>query len=274
MSRLEIARGAIADCFRNGRLWLIQFFANPILLALFVAWLLIPVASNWHLIYNLVFACVVSVAVLTLHAGTLNYFGDLKRSQGAECWPAFRRAMRHVIPIAICATVFCILWLLVGMLEVYQSNLPAYVRSILPVSLRRHIALPTLDTLFSVVLFIARWILVTGLLLPLVAQAADRGFRGFGVHGLSAWRKTIFSVSYWLVITFAALLGVLATQKLMAWTPDFKTSTTHSEAVSLAWRLGTAYLFGLFSWMLACSVVGRSAAAAGIPSDVAGNSGA
>jgi hypothetical protein len=273
MSLLETTRGAIADCFRNGRLWLIQFFANPILLALFVAWLLIPVASNWHLAYNFIFALALSVAVLTLHAGTLNYFGDLQRSQGTECWPAFRRAMRHVIPIAICVAVSCFLWLLVGKLEAYQSNLPAYVRSTLPVSLRRHITLPALDTLFSAVLFLVHWILVPGLLLPLVAQAADRSFRGFGAHALSAWRKTIFTSAYWLMLTLAALLGVFATQKLMAWKPDFRTSTTHSEAVSLAWRLCVAYLFGLFSWMVVCSVVGRSGST-GATSDVTGNPGA
>jgi hypothetical protein len=274
MSRLETVRGALTDCFRNGRLWFIQFFANPILFGLLVAWLFIPVASNVHLILNFVFAILLLAATLALHAGTLNSFADRQSGQNAPLWPAFRRALAHLIPVAICIGVFCLLWLGVDKLESYQPNFPPYVRSTLPVSLRRHITLPTLDTLFALAIFICRWILAPALILPLLAQAADRGFRGFGVHGLSAWRKTIFSFAYWLVITFAALLGVLATQKLMAWTPDFKTSTTHSEAVSLAWRLCTAYLFGLFSWMLACSVVGRCAAAAGNLSDVAGNSGA
>jgi hypothetical protein len=271
MSRREIARSAFKDCFRSGRLWLIQFFANPILLALFVAWLLIPVASNLHLVFNLIFALVLLAATFTLHAGTLGFFGDRQRSESAHLWPAFRRALRHLIPVAICVAVFCLLWLLVARLEAYQSNFPVYVRSTLPVSLRRHITLPALDTLFSALLIIARWILVPGLFLPLIAQAADRGFRGFGPQGLAAWRKTMFSLVYWLVLLFAAFLGVFATQKLMAWAPDFKTSTIHLEAVSLGVRLFFAYLFGLFSWMLACSVVGRHSAGAGTSSDVAGN---
>jgi hypothetical protein len=271
MSRLEIARNAFRDCFHAGRLWLVQFFANPILLALFVAWLLIPVASNLHLIFNFVFVFLLFAATLTLHAGTLNFFGDRQRSESAHLWPAFRRALRHLIPVAMGVALFCLLWLLVAKLEAYQSNFPVYVRSTLPVSLRRHITLPALDTLFSAVVFIARWILVPGLLLPLLAQAADRGFRGFGPEGLSAWRKSMFSFVYWLVLLFAALLGVFATQKLMAWTPDFKTSTIHLEAVSLGVRLFFAYLFGLTAWMLTCSVVGRYAAAAGTSSDVTGN---
>jgi hypothetical protein len=125
--------------------------------------------------------------------------------------------------------------------------------------------------LFSVVLIISRWIFAPGLLLPFLAQAAAHGFRGFDQQGFRAWRKTVLSLAYWLALTFAALLGVFATQKLMAWTPDFKTSTTHSEAISLAWRLFIAYLFGLFSWMLTCSVLGRYSAAAESSSDVTGN---
>ncbi|MGC1266732.1 MAG: hypothetical protein WA853_10640, partial [Candidatus Acidiferrum sp.] len=56
MFHFEIVRASFAGCFRNRRLWLIQFFANPILFALFSAWLLIPVASNLHLVWNLLFA--------------------------------------------------------------------------------------------------------------------------------------------------------------------------------------------------------------------------
>jgi len=271
MSRFAIAANAFKDCFQAGRLWLLQFFANPILLALLVAWLLIPVASNFHLIVNFVFAVVLIVAVLWLHGGTLSYFVDRQRREGAPLWPAFRRALSHLIPFAICVGIFCLLWLLVGKLDEYQSTFPAYFRSTLPVSLRRRVTLPALDTLFSAFLFVVRWIVTPGLLLPLFAQTADCGFRGFGSQGFSAWKKIIFSGAYWLVLLLAALLGVLATQKLMAWTPDFKTSTFHSEAISFAARLFFAYLFGLFSWILACSVVGRYNASAGSSESVTRN---
>jgi hypothetical protein len=271
MSGLAIARNAFADCLRNGRLWLIQFFANPILFVLFAAWLLIPVSSSLPLVYNFIFAVALIAATLILHAGTLNSFADHKRSEFRPLWPAFCRALRHLLAVAVCVAVFYLLWLLIDKLEAYQANLPAYVRSTFPVFVRRHIALPELDMLFAAAIFVARWVLAPGLLLPFLLQVADKGFRGFGVQGFFTWRKTIFGLSYWLVLLFAALLGVLATQKLMDWTPDFRTSTFHSEAVSLVWRLFVSYLFGLFSWMLACSVVGRCFAAAGICSEVSRN---
>jgi hypothetical protein len=271
MLRLEIISDAFKDSFRSPRLWLLQFFANPMLFALFVAWLFIPVASNLHLAYNLIFGFVLTVAVLALHAGTLNSFVDRQSSQNAPLWPAFRRALSHLIPVAICVAVFGLLWLLAGKTDAYQSNVPPYVRSTLPVALRRHITLPTLDNLFSAAVFFLRWIFLPGLLLPLLAQTADHGFRGFDKQGLRTWRKTIFSLNYWIVLVLAALLGVFAIEKLMAWTPNFRTSTIRSEAISLAWRLSVSYLFGLFSWMLACSVVGRCTAARGTSSNVGGD---
>ncbi len=124
MLRLEMARGAFADCFRCGRLWLIQFFANPILLALFAAWLLIPVASNLHLVFNFLFVFVLLVAALTLHACTLNFFVDRQSSDTAPLWPAARRALRHLIPVAICVAVFCLLWLLVNKIRSLPLEFP------------------------------------------------------------------------------------------------------------------------------------------------------
>lgn len=272
MLRFDIARDALADCFRNGRIWLVQFLANPILFALCVAWLLIPVANGLDLIVNFIVALALLTATLTLHAATFNYFSDRQPGERTPLWPPLRRALQHLVPLAICAVVFYLLWLFVDKLDSYQTVFPVYLRSTFPAWLRRHVSLPALDTLFSAVIFLARWIFVPALLLPLLVQVADRGFHGFGKQGLAAWKKSIFSLAYWLVLLLAALLGVLATDKIMAMTPDFKTSTFHGETISLIFRLAIAYVLGLFSWLLVCSMVGRCAAAARASADVPGNS--
>ncbi len=272
MSRIELLRGSFADCFLSGRLWLIQFFANPILLALFAAWLLLPVASGLHLVFNFLFALVLLVAVLTLHAGTLNASYDRQANNSAPNFSAFRRALRHILPVAICVVVFCSLWLLVDKLESYQSEFPSYLRSTLPVFLRRHISLHALDNLFSAAIFFSRWILAPGLVLPLLLQSANLGFRGFGKQSLIAWRKTVFNFVYWAILLLAALLGVFATQKLMGLTPNFKTSTFQSEAISLAVRLIASYALALFSWILTLSLLARCAVAAGISENLSRDS--
>lgn len=273
MIRLEIVRDALLDCVCNGRLLLLHIFANPVLFALFVLWLLIPVASGFHLLLNFMVAVALLGVLLTLHAGTLNYYSDCQLG-GTPFSSPFRRALRHVLPVAICVVAFCALWLFVGKLQSYQITLGTYLRSTFPVSLRRHVTLPVVEGLFTAAIFVVRWILVPAFVLPLTFQAADRGFRGFGKGGLAAWSKTVRNSSYWIVLLVCALIGVLGSGKLMALTPDFKTSTFDGELVSLIVRLAIAYLLGLFPWLFACSMVGRCGLAADSGLDVPGNSGA
>jgi hypothetical protein len=257
MTRLEAAREAVAGAFRHRLLWVVQVVANLALFGLFVSWLLIPVARTWQLALNAIFAIVIVVAVVTVHAGTMNYFSDTSRIENPQLLDPFWRAMRHIVAIGVCAVAFYLLWSLLEKAEVYQPQLPAYIRSILPVSVRRHLSLAFLETTFEWTIFAVRWIGVPGLVLPILARTADLGFSGFGRPGFSMWRRAMSSASYWLVLAGAALVGVLATQRILNWTPDFRTSTLRHESMSLAFRLPLAYLLGLLAWMLTCSLLGR-----------------
>jgi hypothetical protein len=257
MPRLQEAREAVAGVFRYRLLWVVQFVANLVLFGLFAAWLLLPVANAWQLALNALLASVIVVAVVAVHAGTMNYFSDTNRLGNPKLADALQRAMRHIAAIAVCAAVFYLLWNLIDKAEFYESQFPAYIRSISPASIRRHLSLGFFETIFQETVFTARWLIVPGLILPFLVRTADLGFDGFGTSGFSAWRKTISSASYWLVLVSAVLVGVLATQKIMNWTPDFRTSTLGHESFSLALRLPFAYLLGLFAWMMTCSLLGR-----------------
>jgi len=56
--------------------------------------------------------------------------------------------------------------------------------------------------------------------------------------------------------------GVLATEEIMAWTPDSRRSTFAGETETLVFRGFLSYLLGLLGWLLVCSVVGRAGRAA------------
>lgn len=273
MSRFELVSNAFLDCVRNGRLLLLHVFANPVLFGLFVLWLLIPVASGFHLLLNFIVVVALLLVVITLHAGTLNYYSDCQLG-GTPFYSPFRRAFKNLLPVAICVAVFCVLWLFVEKLETYQITFPTYLRSTFPVSLRRHVTVSSLEGLFAAAIFFVRWIFVPAFILPLTFQAADRGFRGFGKDGFAAWRKTVCNLSYWIVLLVCALIGVLGSVKIMALTPDFKVSTFHGELASMIVRLPIAYGLGLFPWLFACSLVGRYGLAADSGTDVPGNSSA
>ena len=271
MSHFEEPRLILARSFRSGRLWLLQFFLNPILAGLFAAWLLIPEAKLWQLAFSVLLAAVIGAVALLLHAGTLSYFGDQFREQPAAVTTAFRRALRHFAAVAVCAIVFYVGWALVGGLDKYHETFPTYVRATLPVSVRQHIPLGLLTGIFDSLVFLLQWIAVPGLLLPLTLLAADQGFRGFGWAGWRTWKATIASAHYWVILAVAAFLGVYGSDTILGWRPASQSPTFAGETANLAFRLFLAYGLGLFSWMVACSLIGRRGGSA--PS-VAGNSAA
>jgi hypothetical protein len=269
MSHFEEPCLILAGSFRSGRLWLLQFFLNPLLFGLFAAWLLIPEAKIWQLVLNVLLAVVIAATVLVLHAGTLNYFSDQFRQQPAAVTTAFGRALRHFAAIAVCAVVFYLVGTLAGGLDRYQETLPTYVRSTLPVSIRQHISLGVLMGTFDCLVFLLQWVAVPGLFLPLALLAADQGFRGFGWAGWKTWKAAIARLDYWVILAVAAFLGIYGSATILGWRPSSQSPTFAGETTNLAFRLFLAYGLGLFSWMVACSLIGRRGGSA---QSVAGNS--
>jgi len=257
MTQLAIAADALKSCLRSWRVWLIQFFSNLLLFGLFAGWLLLPVANAGYLILNILLAALFLLAVLLLHGGTLNYFHSQSHNENATLSGVFARALRNVLPLALCAGAAYLLWIVVGKVDSYQETLPAYLRSMTPMFLRKHVSLVALQNFFDACLFVLRWIVVPSLVLPFLASVSRLGFRGLGREGFAVWKTSLRSIAYWGVVIFSALLGVLATEKIMGWTPDFRTSSFSGETVSLIFRGLLSYLLGLFAWLFVCSAVGR-----------------
>jgi len=262
MSHFEEPRLVLAGSFRSGRLWLLQFFLNPILAGLFAAWLLIPEARTWQLALNVLLALLIASAALVLHAGTLNYFGDQFKEQPAELKPALTRALRHFADVAVCAMVFYLVWTLAGGLGRYQEAFSIYFRSVLPASVRGRIPLGVLTGIFDFLVFLLQWVAIPGLLLPLTLRAADQGFRGLRRAGWQSWKTAVASLYYWLILAATAFLGVYGSNALLGWRPSSEAPTFAGETANLALRLLLAYGLGLFSWVVVCSLVGRRDGAA------------
>ena len=266
MATFAVAVAAFKGCFRNWRLWLLQFLLNPLLFGLFTLWLLIPVANAFHITLNILVAVVLLAAFLLLHAGTLNYFYSQSGNEAAPLPKAFASALRNLLPVALCAVVLYLLFLLASGAGAHTDTLPPFLRSMMPAFLRRQVGLSLIQGMLDDVLFALRWIIVPGLIMPFLASASHLGFRGLGRPGFAAWKLTVFSVSYWGLLLLAALVGILATQKIMGMTPDFRTSTYAQETTSLIVRASASYFLGLFAWMLVCSLVGSRAGKSEMPS--------
>ena len=256
MSRFEILHDAGSSLLHSKRLWLIQFVANPLLFALFVGWLLLPVATEFHLLLNGLVIVVVAAAALVLHAGTLNFYSQPNRDENRVARAAFGRAARNIIAVAACASLIVVLWALLDSTESTQLTLPFYVRSLLPEFIRRRLDPWWFQISLEGIVFAIRWLLIPGLVLPLIVEAAGSGFRAFGKLGGAALHNAVKRASYWLVLLLAAVAGFIAPASLMEWSPEFKNPTLHLEAISLAARLSASYILAVASWLLVCSVVG------------------
>lgn len=241
--------------FHHPRLWLLQFFGNAVIIAIFMLWLHIPDAYWWQLFFQAVIALALLIGALLLHGGTLNYYSDITEGKDAGLKAAFKNALRHLPAFAISVAILYVVFLFVRKLD-YQYELPGYLRSEMPAWLRRLISEPAMDNLYEAFAFIIRWVVVPALILPLCLLCARMGFRGF--ISFRPWWKIIRSLAFWIVLILAVLLGVYCTGKIMDWLLNPKSASLGAEKVWLVFRLFVVYLLVLFSWLWVCCMIVRA----------------
>lgn len=256
MARWSPLKDALLLAVNNWRLWLVHFAGNAALFLAFVWWLRISEAHWWNLLFSFLLILAIVAAALLLHGGTLNYFQSAHQDKTSRLQPAFRSALTHLPAIFVWALIFFLLRYCIGRLDRYEMTLPGYLRSEFPAWLRRMISESRLDSIYSGLVSTLRWVVLPGMLLPFALFCADKGFRG--LVAFAAWRRTLRKLIYWLALVIAVILGVWCVEAIMGWKLDPKTSTFGGEKASLVFRLLFAYLLGLFSWFLACSMLGRT----------------
>lgn len=237
-------------------LWLLQLLGNALIILIFLLWLRIPDAYWWELFFQVVVALLIVVGALWLHGGTLNYYSDVSSDVKAGLGEAFKKTLRHLPAFAVSVLVFGVLFYFARKLDNYQYEFPGYLRSEFPAWLRRHISEPTMDNLYEGFVFIVRWIVVPGLVLPLGLLCARAGFRGFLQFG--AWWRVVRSLAFWIVLIVAAIIGIYCTGKILDWKLNPKTATLGGEKIWLGFRLVVIYLLALFSWLWVCCMTVRA----------------
>jgi hypothetical protein len=253
MARWSSLRDALSLSLKSWRLWIVQFAGNAIIVALFVGWLRVPEAHWWQLIFQALLILALLAAVLVLHGGTLTYFQSAHENRAAQLVPAFQKALKHIAALAVCVFIVHIPWALSGHLYNYQTSFPGYLRSGFPAWLRRMISEPALDNTYTFLLFVLRWVILPGLLLPFLLFCAERGFRGF--VAFRDWGKTVRSLAYWIALVVAVIVGVYFVEIVMGW---HRPSTLRGELASFGMRQLLAYLLALFSWLFVASMLGRT----------------
>ncbi|HEX7286157.1 MAG TPA: hypothetical protein VF532_08235 [Candidatus Angelobacter sp.] len=248
-------REALALVLRTPRLWGVQFLGNALIFAAFTGWLHLTEAHWWDVLLNVIVIALVLVAAVVLHGGTLNYLHSAQTDRTSPLTPEFKKALKNFFAIAVWAAVFFFLWFLAGWLSDYRYSFPGYLRASQPSWLRKHTTDTGFTDTYTFLVNVLCWVVLPGLLLPLAALAADRGFRG--LVQFREWSSTLKRVSYWIVLVLAVVLGVVSVGALMDWKLNPETATLRGEEASLFVRMLASYLLALFSWLWVCSMLGR-----------------
>ncbi len=108
---------SVATTNRSGvlKLWLLNLVANAAALGAWYYWLLIPDAHGWQVAWSAVLTLLIVFGVVWLRAGTLAWFrvAELRTKAGIDS--AFRRGLRHIVPLALWfALGVIVVWLLVS----------------------------------------------------------------------------------------------------------------------------------------------------------------
>ncbi len=253
---LNTVRASIPPAISSGKLWALQFFGNAVLFVIFLFFLqVLQESSAVQLILQIFVVLIFLAGFLILQGGTLAFMRDRHAGKPAV-GSALRSAAHHVFVLFVVLLIFVAIWWIVGMLGDYKDLFPAYLRSKFPAGLRAHITEGFLDSAYAWFVGILMWLVVPALALPFAATAATQGYHTFGRAGFGAFKRAIKNWQYWLTLAVAAIIGVWLTGALMDW--KLGRGEVSAEFWSVGFRLLLAYLLGIFGWLLAASVTGRS----------------
>ena len=220
------------------RIWLLNFFANAALLAAAYFWLLIPDAHGWQVIGSILLLAGMVFLLVWLRAGTLAYFRLAEFRDHATLWPAYRRGLRYLLPLALWAALFALLAWLLWCLRTYTPQAGVWIRQKLeagppPRNLTR-------DINWLIVLIVS--VIMPALWLPVATTISAIGPRP------ARMRRSLHVLrhpSYWVWLCALIALGVYLPYRLVWWVPELE--GLRKQAWSMALRFFGAY----FIWVTA-----------------------
>jgi hypothetical protein len=205
-------------------LCILHFLGNAILLWIAYEWLSIPESSMMRLTESILLAAVLMIAALWLHGSALAHFAAEDRS---KLRPALGAALKHLLPLFVLSLFVVVIYLA---LAGWDSSMET--------------ATGTLRTVSDVALWLLRWLILPVLLLPLAANVATKGFRGYTPE---AWRVSKRFI-YWIEVVVLLLAGIWAPLKIVTWVPKLDGFALQFTSVLI--RFFVAYLLFVVAWLL------------------------
>ena len=231
------------------KLWLLNFFGVAAAGAAWYFWLLIPDAHGWQVAGSALAVLCIIFLVVWLRAGTLAYFRLTEFREHPAVWPAFRRALHHVIALVLWVIVaFFVEWYL-WRLRAYAPQYGVWLWQKLPSMLRLGTPRQLAEwTDWKIQFFF--WYLVPAVWLPVATTVAAFGFK---TRLTRSWR-VLKRPLYWLWFAALILIGVYVPYKLIGWV-NYK-ADLKVEAWSMGLRFFAAYVIATTAWVAVVCMTG------------------
>ena len=230
------------------KLWLLNFLGNALLLSALYYWLTLPDAHGWQVAGSAVWAVATIFLGLWLRAGSFAYFRLSEYRDHAAVWPAFHRAIHHLIALAIWAAPLVALEWYLFSLRRYAPQFGVWLWQKAPA-----FRLRSPRTIFHTadwLLLLLMWILAVAWL-PVASTVCALGFKA---RRMARSLRVLKRGGYWGWLVLLAAAGIYLPYKLMWWIPDL--STLRRQAWSAGARFFCAYLVLISAWVALLLVVG------------------
>ncbi len=194
------------------RIFLLHLIGNAILIGLLYLWLGIRDARAVQILATVFLGAILVAGTLYLHAGTWHWMRT-------HSWQVPRPTL---IRFAAGILIFIAIGWLLSLIPVGRIGL--WTASLLTFKTRKPVNPDAVTRFFRTALWIVKWFFIPVFL--------------FG-----EWRRPKF----WLLFAGALLVGWYLPQRLVNWTPDFKSTT--AEVISVVLRWGIAYILAIAAWL-------------------------
>jgi len=221
-------------------LWLMHFVGNALLLWLAYYWLGVGESTIGRLLWSAVLAALILCGALWLHGSGFVFF----RSDRTALSPALRTALRNLLPLFVLAIVALFVYGLLSWWRDYSSQPAFKIASYLTLKSRKPVKPATIQSIFNAVLWLVRWTVIPVLLLPLSANVANKGWRGYNRE---AWRQSSRWL-YWIQVVTLLVGGIWLPLKLINWVPHLNAFSM--QMASFLFRLLIGYLLFVTACLL------------------------
>lgn len=268
-------RQLLADWARRlwrSRLWIaLQVISIALLLLAGLSWTRIPEKHAWQVLFSLLIPVLLAALFLLLQAATMRSLARPLAKDAGHSSPRVSIAW-GAATLILWFLLFWVAWILLDRFDDQIEIWSGYLNSRFGAGPRARIA--TQEHIVSLLTYVGRalrWVIVPGLLVPLLTSAA------WGIRK-PPWRRALriwLNWRWWPAVLAAALIGV-------AWPHSFFAALPHGSVAAQVWRvvlkLVGAYLLAVASWLailawaatLICAARPSAARTDDEPDDLAG----